>query len=78
MVKRTGRENLNVRAGVLFRKGDSWHAFRVDGYVEQVVVESGPSNGFETAAVDGISEEDDLVLHPSPAIQTGTKVRIGE
>ena len=76
VVDETPDDSLKVPSGVLFRKADKWHAFRVvEGVAEQLDVVPGRSNGIETEVLSGITKDDPLVLHPSELIQSGTRVR---
>jgi HlyD family secretion protein len=71
----TSSDTLKVPAGVLFRRGDSWRAFRViDGVADEVLVKPGRSNGLETEVLSGISEDDELILHPTDSVENGTRV----
>ncbi len=67
---------VKVPAGVLLREGDRWAAFRViHGKATSVPVEAGKSNGVETEILNGISQGDVLILHPTDKVQDGTRVR---
>ncbi len=75
VVDQTPDDSMKVRAGVLFREGNSWHVFRIiDHRAELVKVQVGRSNGRETEILAGLQPDDILILHPTAAIQTGTRV----
>jgi HlyD family secretion protein len=66
---------LKVPAGALFRRGDEWAAFAVrDGRAEVVPVRAGHSNGIDTEVLDGLSEGDQVVSHPSDRVKAGVRV----
>lgn len=70
------REVLKVPTSALFRAGRESAIFRVvDGVVHQKPVKIGRQNGLEAEILDGLSEGDLVVLHPSDRIEDGVKVR---
>ncbi|QDT02115.1 putative efflux pump membrane fusion protein [Rubripirellula lacrimiformis] len=75
IIDETPTDALKVPAGVLFRDGERWQAYRVvAGLAELVTVDVGRSNGMETEIIAGLSPDDVLVMHPTEAIQPGAKV----
>ena len=75
VVDKTPDDSLKVPVGALFRKGNTWHAFRVvDGFAELLDVQVGRSNGIDAEILAGIHSADLLILYPTETIQSGTKV----
>jgi HlyD family secretion protein len=70
------RNVLRVPTSALFRVGDEPAVFRVEnGVAQQRKVKVGRQNGLEAEITDGLSEGDQVVLHPSDQIEDGAKVR---
>ncbi|ABS27158.1 efflux RND transporter periplasmic adaptor subunit [Anaeromyxobacter sp. Fw109-5] len=67
---------LLVPASALFRKGDRWATFAVEGgrarLREVTIAEQGESHA---AIASGLAEGDRVVLHPTDALAGGTRVR---
>ncbi|QDT11762.1 efflux RND transporter periplasmic adaptor subunit [Planctomycetes bacterium K23_9] len=75
VVDDTPADSMNVPAGVLFRQGKAWKAYRViNGTAEPVTVEVGKSNGISTEILSGVQPSDQLILHPTESIESGVKV----
>lgn len=70
-----GDNVLKVPAGALFRHGNGWAVFRVEqGEAHVRPVRVGRSNGLETEVLEGLEENDRVILHPSDRIKEGTAV----
>jgi HlyD family secretion protein len=70
------RNVLRIPTSSLFRAGEQTAVFRVvDGVAHQQIVKVGRQNGLEAEVVEGLSEGDVILLHPSDQIDDGTKVR---
>lgn len=70
------RDVLRVPTSALFRIGNDSAVFQVvDGVVRQQKVKIGRQNGLEAEVLEGLSEKDLVVLHPSDRIEEGVKVR---
>ena len=70
---------LLVPAGVLFRQGEGWAAFRITGGRARLCrVKIGRTNGQETVVVEGLNQGDQLVLHPTESVQDLTRVIASE
>lgn len=70
-----GTDVLKVPAGALFRKGEKWAVFALtNGRAHLRLVTVGKSNGLETEIIDGLSEGDQVVVHPSDRIHEGVRV----
>lgn len=70
------RNVLKIPTSALFRAGNESAVFRVEkniAHVQQVKV--GRQNGLDAEIVEGLSEGDQVVLHPSDQIEEGVKVR---
>lgn len=67
---------LKVPTSALFRIGGDSAIFQVaDGRVRQKKVKIGQQNGLEAEILAGLSEGDQVVLHPSDRIEDGVQVR---
>jgi HlyD family secretion protein len=67
---------LRVPTSALFRVKDKPAVFRVEGGVaHQQLIKVGRQNGLEAEIVEGLSEGDEIVLHPSDQIEDGVKVK---
>jgi len=68
---------LQVPASALFRHDDGWATYRIaEGVARLSVVEVGRSNGLDTQVLDGLSEGDRVIVHPSDRIEDGIEVTI--
>ena len=64
-----------VLAGALFRRGDGWAAFvKRRGRAVLTPVRIGHEDGFDAAVIDGLSEGDVVVLHPSDRVTDGARI----
>ncbi len=65
-----GSDVLKVPAGALFRQGDGWAVFGVaDGKAVLRPVRIGKNNGLEAEVLDGVAENDPVIVHPSDKIK---------
>jgi HlyD family secretion protein len=70
-----GENALKVPAGALFRQGDGWAVFVVDnGRTVLRPVRVGQSNGLETEVLEGLDENDTVIVHPSDKVRPGVTV----
>ncbi len=70
-----GEDVLKIPTGSLFRRGDDWAVFAVEGGRARLrVVEVGRRNGAEAEVRSGLREGEDVVLHPSDTLRTGARV----
>ena len=66
---------LTVPSSALFRRDNQWHVFLVDeNKAELSTVEIGHNNGLFAQLKSGLSENDTIILYPTPEIQSGTSV----
>jgi HlyD family secretion protein len=70
------RDVLKIPTSALFRVGTDPAVFRVTNHVaHQQKVKVGRQNGLEAEILEGLSEGDIVVLHPSDQIQDGVRIR---
>lgn len=66
---------LLAPSGALFRKGDAWAVFVIqDGRAYSRIIQTGHRNSRTVEIVSGLSEGDQVVLHPSDRISDGVAV----
>ena len=66
---------VQVPAGALFREGESWAAYKMEGDVAKLVLlKLGFNNGEYAQVLDGLSPDDRVILHPGDRIAEGTLV----
>ena len=66
---------LRVPTGALFRDGDAWAAFAIDG--DRAVLrrlELGRQNGLEAQVVSGLTQGERVILYPTELVRDGTRV----
>ena len=72
-----GKGILQVPTSALFRFGDDWATFVVEGNkARRRIVETGHSSGLNTQILSGLEEGDAVITHPDDTIEDGIKVRI--
>ncbi|MEM9644111.1 MAG: HlyD family efflux transporter periplasmic adaptor subunit [Planctomycetota bacterium] len=75
IVDQTATDSMCVPTGALFRVGGDWHAYRVvDGFAQRIHLKIGKSNGLRTEILSGVTRSDELIIHPTEAIRSGTRV----
>ncbi|MEM1414400.1 MAG: HlyD family efflux transporter periplasmic adaptor subunit [Myxococcota bacterium] len=72
-------ETLKVPASALFREGEGWAVFIVDGGANEGTarvrpVTLGRRNGFEAEVTDGLAAGDRVIVHPGDALADGSDV----
>lgn len=66
---------VRVPLGALFRDGQSWSAYLAkEGRAVLVPIEIGQVNGRDAQVIAGLTEGDEVVLHPSDRIGDGTPI----
>ena len=73
------REENVVKApvGSLFRRGNDWAAFAIDGeQVRMVTTELGQRNDEDAQIIKGLSAGQTVVLHPPDTLTDGARVRV--
>lgn len=72
-----GTDVLKAPTSALFRSGQDWAVYVVDGRrARKRKVAVGPSNGVELVVDAGLREGERVLLHPGDAIHEGTRVRL--
>jgi HlyD family secretion protein len=67
---------LKVPTSALYRQGNDWAVFRVvEGTARATKLVLGQQNGLEAQVIEGLSEGDQVVIHPSDAVQDGVAIR---
>jgi HlyD family secretion protein len=67
-------ETLKVPAGAIFRRGDGWSVFRVEGRrLREVPVEVGRRTSTEAEILSGLAEGDPVVVYPSDRVTDGRR-----
>lgn len=70
-------EALSIPSSALFRHEDGWAVYRVRGEsVALTEVDVGRRNGLRAQILEGVSEGDRVVVHPSDQVVDGVSVRI--
>ena len=66
---------LKVPSSCLFRAGDAWAVFTVDGGRAHLTpIEVGAQGGVEAQVLSGLGEGQQVVVHPSDAVTDGVRV----
>jgi HlyD family secretion protein len=66
---------LHIPASCLFRKGADWYAFTIEaGVARQTRVEVSHRNELEVEIINGLSEGEKVILHPSNDVRDGSSV----
>lgn len=72
-----GTDVIKAPTSALFRSGQDWAVFVVDGRrARKRKVAVGPSNGVEFVVDAGLREGERVLVHPGDAIHDGTRVRL--
>lgn len=70
-----GDDVLQIPASALFRSGEDWAVFTLDGgRARQRIVDVGHNNGFAAEIVQGVQEGESVIVHPSDAVADGVRV----
>ena len=66
---------LRAPAGALFQRGGQWNAFVVEGGRAQLrAIKVGHTNGVLTEILDGLRENENVVVYPGDKVTDGTRV----
>ena len=72
-----GENVLQVPASALFRKGDDWALFVIEHHRARMrSVEVGHRSGLVAEIVRGLTEQDQVVVHPDDRLTEGCRVRV--
>ena len=70
------RSVLLVPEGALFRHAGGWNVFRIDaGRAVRTPVKTGLRDGRRREVIEGLAEDDRVVLHPDDSIEDSVEVR---
>ena len=70
-----GQNILQVPSSALFRSGDGWAVYRVvNGRARVCLVKTGHTNGLESEVLDGLDENDRVIVHPGDKVKDGVRV----
>jgi HlyD family secretion protein len=68
-------EALTVPSGALFRRGEGWAVFRIDGgHAQERAVDVGRRNGLDAEIRAGLAAGDTVVVHPDDRVTEGSRV----
>jgi len=68
---------LRLPASALFRDGDGWAVFRIDGgRARRVAVQPGLQGGGWSEVTQGLAPGDRVVVHPDRSLSDGTRLRL--
>lgn len=71
-----GDQVLQIPTSALFRHGDGWAVFVVDGRrAKRRPVEIGHRSGLTAEILSGLKEGETVITHPSDAVDDGTRIR---
>ena len=66
---------LQVPASSLFRSGEGWALFVIeDDYARRREVNVGKRNGLIAQIIEGVSEGETVIIHPSDAVEDGIRI----
>ncbi|SHE55598.1 HlyD family secretion protein [Fodinibius roseus] len=70
-----GENVLQVPTSALFRTGEGWGVFAVqDGEAVRRTVKVGRQTGLSAQVLEGLSEGDEVIVHPGSEIEDGVKI----
>jgi HlyD family secretion protein len=68
---------LKVPEGAVFRRGDGWAVFRIDGDTARLTaVRVGHRSDLEVEIVSGLSEDASVAVHPGDRVKDGVRVEL--
>ena len=71
-----GQNVLKTPGSASFREGDAWRVFAIEkGRTRKKTVEIGHRNQTEVEILQGLTEGEDVILHPSNQLKEGIRVR---
>lgn len=74
-----GSDVMKAPTSALFRRGQQWHVFVIEsGRARFRIVEIGHHNALEAEVLQGLTERDIVIRHPSNQIEDGTHVVVRE
>jgi HlyD family secretion protein len=67
---------VQVPVAALFRSGGRWSVFRIEGdRARRMAVDIGRNDGRNAQVLSGLEPGDRVVLHPTPELDDGMRVR---
>jgi HlyD family secretion protein len=67
---------LRAPAGALFQRADGWQTFVIEGGRARLrTVRVGESNGVQAEVLEGLRENDRVVIYPGDKVSDGTRVK---
>ena len=74
-----GRDRVLVPGGAVFRQGEGWATYVVDGGRARIrPVSLGRRNGAEVEVAEGLRPGERVVVYPTDRVRDGVRTRIGE
>jgi len=71
-----GEDVLKIPGSAAFREGETWRVFAIEGdRAHRKTVEIGHRNQTEVEIVRGLTEGEEVILHPSNRLKDGARVR---
>jgi HlyD family secretion protein len=68
-------DTLLVPSGALFREGNEWKTFLLDGLkARSVTVKAGRTDGKLTQVLEGLKVDDEVLMHPPDTVKNGSEV----
>jgi HlyD family secretion protein len=68
---------LQVPQGAVFRRGDGWAVFRIDGGIARLTpVKTGHRGDTQVEVLDGIGRGDLVAVHPGDRVKDGVRVEV--
>ena len=72
-----GQDVLQVPANSLFRAGKDWAVFAVqNGKAQQRIVTVGQRNGLAAEIINGLQENEQVIVHPDDTISNDKRIRV--
>jgi HlyD family secretion protein len=70
---------LSVPSSAVFRTDANWAVFRVsNGLAHRIQVKLGHRGNYETEVLEGLDVGDLIILHPSPDVREGARVKVSQ
>jgi len=72
-----GQDVLQVPANSLFRAGKDWAVFAAqNGKAQQRIVTVGQRNGLAAEIINGLQENEQVIVHPDDTISNGKRISV--
>lgn len=74
-ILRAEKDVLQLPGSALFRSGDGWAVYRLDGgHARKVAVKTGLRTATATQVLEGLADGDTVILQPDDRIRDGTRI----